>query len=211
MQQPDRGKRYNPKIQEGESAFSFEPPELFDTREAAARLVPQPNEEWFAKGLSLAYRLFSARIDYVYTDKLPIALTYLCIKTLNDLLAAVSNVKNGYYFQAWPLLRGALEASELMDYFLRNSNPEEIQRWVDKDKRFDSLSWVRDSLPHTELRKKAFNQLNENSHANLINIDALSTFKSAAGVRTIAVGPLPFPPTAKTNPLMFDSLVTRPV
>ncbi len=144
MQQPNRGKRHKPIIRTGAIAFSFEPPELFGTREAAARVVPQPNDDWFAKGLSLAHRLFSARIDNVYTEELPIVLTYLCIKALNDLLAAVSNVKNGYYFQAWPLLRGALEASELMDYFLRNDNADEIRKWVDKEKRYDSLSWLKD-------------------------------------------------------------------
>jgi len=211
MQQPNRGKRFNPIARSGEAAFSFEPPESFGKRADAARLVPQPNEDWFAKGLSLAYRLFSARIDNVYTESLPIVLTYLCVKALNDLLAAVSNVKNGYYFQAWPLLRGALEASELMDYFLRKDNADEIQRWVDKEKRYDSLGWLREALPHTELRKRFFNILNENSHANLTNIDAMSTFKSRTGVKTIAVGPLPFPPTANSSPLtLAASLISYP-
>ena len=204
MPDPDRGRRFNPINRRGETEFSFEPPELFHTREAAARLVPQPNEDWFAKGLNLAYRLFAARASHDYTDELPMVLAYLCIKTLNDLLAAVSNVKNGYYFQAYPLLRGALEASELMDYFLRN--PNEIRGWLDKERRFDSVSWVKESLPHTELRKQLFNLLNENTHANLRNIDALSSFSTGPDRRTLAVGPLPFPPN-DASPLTLAALL----
>ena len=64
-----------------------------------------------------------------------------------------------------------LEAAELMDYLKRH--PGEIRGWLDKENRFDSLSWLRDQLPKTELRKLMFD---EASHANFRNIDALSSW-----------------------------------
>jgi len=77
-----------------------------------------------------------------------------------------------------------------MDYF--RLRPDEIQSWLDKEKRFDSLSWVRSSLPNPELRQNLFNMLNETAHANFRNIDAMSSFNSGQDTRTVAVGPLPF-------------------
>ena len=96
-----------------------------------------------------------------------------------------------------------------MDYFKRN--PKYIQGWLDKEKRFDGLSWVRDHLPNTEQRKQLFDVLNETSHANFRNIDALSSWESGPNQRTLAVGPLPFP-TKEQNPLTFAaSLISYPV
>ena len=139
-----------------------------------ARLNSYPQENWFSRGLDLAHELFIARaLPRVYSNEASIALTYLCIKSLNDLLAAVSVIKSGYHFQSWPLLRDSLEAEELMDYFKRN--PKKIRSWLDKEKRFDGLSWVRNHLPKTELRNQLFDLLNETSHANFRNIDALSS------------------------------------
>ena len=61
-----------------------------------------------------------------------------------------------------------------MDYLMRN--PGDIRAWLDKEKKFDSLSWVWDRLPNKELRKQLFDTLNDISHANFRNIDTLSTF-----------------------------------
>ena len=204
-----RRRRFDPIRREGVTTFSFEPPEFFPAREAAARLNTYPHEAWFIKGLNLAYRLFTARAPTVYTDEAPIVLGHLCIKALNDLLVAVSVVKSGYHFQSWPLLRGGLEAAELMDYFLRH--PDEIRGWLNKDKRFDSISWVRRHLPHTEPRNQFFDLLNENSHANFRNIAVLSAWKSGPGKTTQVVGPLPFP-IQEPNPLtMAANLISYPI
>jgi hypothetical protein len=113
-------------------------------------------------------------------------------------------IKSGYHFQSWPLLRAGLEAAELMDYF--RLHPEQIQSWLDKEKRFDSLSWVRTGLPNPELRQDLFNLFNETAHANLRNIDGMSSFASGRDERTLAVGPLPFS-TKERLPLGFVALL----
>ena len=49
--------------------------------------------------MDLGYELFTARaLPKVYSDEVPIVLTYLCIKSINDLLAAMLVIKNGYHF-----------------------------------------------------------------------------------------------------------------
>ena len=106
------------------------------------------------------------------------------------------------------MLRGALEASELMDYLLRN--PGEVRGWVDKEKRFDSLGRIRRTLPHPKFRKQLFDLLNENTHANVRNIDALSTYVSGPDRRTLAVGPLPFSPTENDSINMAASFISYP-
>lgn len=160
--------------------------------------------------MDLGYELFTARaLPKVYSDEVPIVLTYLCIKSINDLLAAMLVIKNGYHFQSWPLLRGGLEAAELMDYFKRY--PKDIRGWLDKEKRFDGLSWVRDDLPMPERRKNLFDLLNEASHANFRSIDALSSFESGPSVKTLAVDPISFP-TKEGNPLpIAASLISYPI
>ena len=96
-----------------------------------------------------------------------------------------------------------------MDYFLRH--PEEIRGWLNMDKRFDSLSWVPQYLPHPELRKQFFDLLNETSHANFRDIAALSSWESGPNKRTLAVGPLPFV-THEQKPLTIaSSLISYPV
>ena len=208
MQEQNRGRRYNPITTSGDLAVSFESPELFGLRGQVARDVTYPTEEWFLRGLKLTHQLFAARAPKKYTEDLPKAITYLCVKALNDLLGAVLMVKNGYHFQSWPLLRGALEASELMDYFQRN--PDEVRGWVNKEKRFDSLGRIRQTLPHPEFRKQLFDLLNENTHANVRNIDALSTYVSGPNRRTLAVGPLPFSPTENDTINMAASFISYP-
>ena len=212
MPGPDqtKGRRFSPLRSEGATAYSFEPPQYFSAREEVARSNSYPQENWFRRGLNLAHELFTARaLPRVYSDEAPIALTYLFIKSVNDLLAAVSVIKSGYHFQSWPLLRDSLEAAELMDYFKRN--PKEIRGWLDKEKRFDGLSWVRNHLPKTELRKQLFDLLNETSHANFRNIDALSTWESGPNERTLAVGPLPFSTEEQLPFTVAASLISYPV
>ena len=99
-------------------------------------------------------------------------------------------------------------ASELMDYLLRN--PGEVRGWVDKEKRFDSLGRIRRTLPHPKFRKQPFDLLNENTHASVRNIDALSTYLSGPDRRTLAVGPLPFSPTENDSINMAASFISYP-
>lgn len=205
-----KGKRFSPLPTHGATSYTFEHPDLFPALEAIARSNVYPYQDWFKRGLILAFELFTARaLPRVYSDESPIALTYLCIKSLNDLLAAVSVSKSGYHFQSWPLLRGALEAAELMDFLKRN--PGEIRGWLDKEKRFDGLSWLRDHLPKTELRKQMFDVLNEASHANFRNIDALSSWDAGPGLRTLSVGPLSFPTKEQTPLNLAANLISYPI
>jgi len=56
--------------------------------------------DWFLRGLNLAHGLFTAKALRTYKDELPVTLTYLCVKALNDILASVLLVRNGYHFQS---------------------------------------------------------------------------------------------------------------
>jgi len=205
-----KGKRFNPLPTKGATSYTFEHPDLFPALEDLARSNNYPFQDWFKRGLILAFELFTARaLPRVYSDEVPITLTYLCIKSLNDLLAAVSVTKSGYHFQSWPLLRGALEGAELMDFLKRN--PGEIRGWLDKEKRFDGLSWVRDYLPKPELRKQLFDVLNEASHANFRNIDALSSWDAGPGLKTLSVGPLSFTTKEQTPLNLAANLISYPI
>ncbi len=96
-----------------------------------------------------------------------------------------------------------------MDYLMRN--PGDIRAWLDKEKKFDSLSWVWDRLPNKELRKQLFDTLNDISHANFRNIDALSTFNLEPNHKIISVGPLPFPPSTQNPISLAANLIAYPV
>jgi hypothetical protein len=156
--------------------------------------------------------LLTTRAKVEYREPLPIALTYLFVKGFNDLLAAVSICKSGYPFQSWPLIRGGFEAAELADYLSRH--PEDTEKWVNKETRFDSLSWLRQELPQPGLRQKLYSNLNDSTHANLRPIDALSTLRIGEGEnRSLVVGPNPLPiPIDGVNPVdLVSSLISYPV
>jgi len=56
--------------------------------------------DWFLRGLNLAHGLFTAKALRTYKDELPVTLTNLGVKALNDILASVLLVRNGYHFQS---------------------------------------------------------------------------------------------------------------
>ena len=111
----NRGRRYDPIPKGGNVGISFEPIQFFDARETAARSHRYPFEDRFWGGIDLGRELLHKRANIVYSQPLQICLLYLFVKSINDVLAAVSVSKSGYPFQAWPLLRGSFEAAELMD------------------------------------------------------------------------------------------------
>lgn len=191
-EQANKGRRYDPIPREGQVGIDFEPIELFEKREMAARTHKYPFEVGFWTGIGLGRDLLVARAKIEYRDILPNTLLYLFVKSLNDLLAAVSVSKSGYPFQSWPLIRGGFEAAELMDYLYRH--PEDCEKWINKERRFDGLSWLRNELPESELRRKLYDTVNELSHANLRPIDAFSTLRlNESGTRYLIVGPNPYP------------------
>lgn len=191
-EQTNKGRRYDPIPREGQVGIDFEPIEFFEIREMAARKHKYPFEVGFWTGINLGRDLLVARAKIEYRETLPVTLLYLFVKSFNDLLAAVSVSKSGYTFQSWPLIRGGFEAAELMDYLYRH--PEDCEKWINKERRFDSLSWLRNELPQSELRKQVYDTVNELSHANLRPIDAFSTLRSdESGSRYLIVGPNPYP------------------
>jgi hypothetical protein len=147
--QSAKGWRYDPVPVEGQVGINFEPTQLFDIREIAARRHKYPYEHRFWVGVNFGRDLLTTRAKVEYREVLQISLHYLFVKSFNDLLAAVSVSKSGYPFQSWPLIRGGFEAAELMDYLHRY--PEDTVKWINKEERFNSLTWLRHELPKSEL------------------------------------------------------------
>lgn len=205
-----RSRRYDPVDRKGQVGISFEPIQFFGSREAAARMNSYPSEDRVWTGIDLGRDLLTTRARVEYCGPLSIALLYLFVKGFNDLLAAVSISKSGYSFQSWPLIRGGFEAAELMDYLSRH--PENTEKWVDKETRFDSLSWLRNELPQPDLRQQLYDDLNDITHANLRPIDAFNTLRIGdGGIRYLVVGPNPLP-IYGANPVdLVSSFISYPV
>ena len=205
----DKGRRYDPMRRWGQVGIDFEPTEYFYVREGAARVHKYPTEEWFWRGTNFGRGLLRTRANTSYTDPMPISLTYLFVKCVNDLLAAVSTSKSGYSYQSWPLIRGGFEAAELMDYLCHH--PQDTEKWINKEKRFDSLSWLRNDLPHTNLRRRLYDTINDLTHANLRPIDAFGTLRSDdKATKYLVVGPNPYP-IEGSNPIdVASSFISYP-
>ena len=210
--QSAKGWRYDPEPVEGQVGINFEPTQFFDRREIAARRHKYPYEHRFWVGVNFGRDLLRSRAKVKYREDLQISLHYLFVKSFNDFLAAVSVSKSGYPFQSWPLIRGGFEAAELMGYLYRY--PEDTMKWVNKEKRFNSLAWLRDELPKSERRRKLYNTVNDSTstHVNLRPIDAFSTLRSdEKGIRYLSVGPNPYP-IEEPNPIgLVSTIISYPV
>jgi hypothetical protein len=205
--QSAKGWRYDPVPVEGQVGINFEPTQLFDIREIAARRHKYPYEHRFWVGVNFGRDLLTTRAKVEYREVLQISLHYLFVKSFNDLLAAVSVSKSGYPFQSWPLIRGGFEAAELMDYLHRY--PEDTVKWINKEERFNSLTWLRHELPKSELRRNFYNTVNDSTstHVNLRPIDAFSTLRSDENeIRYLSVGPNPYP-IEEPNPIALASII----
>ena len=92
--------------------------------------------------------------------------------------------------------------------------PEDTMKWVNKEKRFNSLAWLRDELPKSERRRKLYNTVNDSTstHVNLRPIDAFSTLRSdEKGIRYLSVGPNPYP-IEEPNPIgLVSTIISYPV
>lgn len=163
----------------------------------------------FEVGLELTRALVQARNEKEYGDQLQIVATILGFKVLNDLRAAVLLARVGYAGQAFPLLRSALEHSEVLDYLERNRGL--VAEFVEGLGRFQrDLSWLRDELPQTELRRYLYDAFNYLTHANFRAAGIHSYEETAYGVRLV-VGPMTAR-SAQNSPIMFASaLLTMPL
>jgi hypothetical protein len=210
--QSAKGWRYDPVPVAGQVGINFDPTQLFDIREKDARRHKYPCEHKFWVGINFGRDLIRSRAKVEYQEALQISLHYLFVKSFNDLLAAVSLSKSGYPFQSWPLIRGGVEAAELMEYLYHH--PEDTRKWINKEERFDSLAWLRRELPKSDFRKNFYNTVNDSTsiHVNLRAIDAFSTIRSEEkGVRYLSVGPNPFP-MEEPNPIgVVSAIISYPV
>lgn len=171
----------------------------------AARQHHYPCEDRFWMGINFGRDLLRKRAQTEYREDLQKSLQYLFVKSVNDILAAVSLSKSGYPFQSWPLIRGGFEAAELMDYLCRRT--EDVEKWINKEMRFDSLSWLKDKLPGSDPRRTFYNTINDLIHANLRPIDSFSTLHvNNGGTRYLIVGPNPYP-VENPNPIEFASII----
>ena len=210
QEQNARGRRYDPIPRGGQVGIDFEPTELFPTRELAAKSHVYPHENFFDLGLNIGRDLLRKRAQIEWRNDLSISLTYLFVKSVNDLLGAVCISKSGYPFQSWPLIRGGIEAAEVMDYLTRF--PEYVDSWINKEKRFDSLSWLKNKLPGTDLRRTFFDTLNNLIHANVRPLDAFSTLRTGKeGARYLIVGPNPYPIEGSSPIDLASTLVSYPI
>ena len=208
--QSPKGWQYDPISVEGQVGINFEETEFFFIREIAARKHKYPYEHRFWVGVNFGRDLMLNRARVEYREALQISLHYLFVKSFNDLLAAVSLSKSGYPFQSWPLVRGGFEAAELMEYLY--CHPEDSGKWLNKEKRFDKLAWLRRGLPKSDQRTTFYNIVNGCIHANLRSIDAFSTLRSdEKGVRYLSVGPNPYP-IEEPNPIeLVSTIISYPV
>ena len=165
QEQSNKGYRFDPLPRGGASGISFEPIQFFEAREMAARTHHYDFERRFWAGIDFSRDLVRSRAKVAYRELLPICLIHLFAKSINDLLAAVSVTKSGYPFQSWSLIRGGFEAAELMDYLIRYT--DETQRWADRERRFEQLSWLRNKLPKTQERRTCYNAANDFPRATL--------------------------------------------
>jgi hypothetical protein len=88
----------------GQVGINFEPAQFFDTLEKAARAHKYSYEDRFWMGINFGRDLMLSRAKVEYREILQISLNYLFVKSLNELLAAVSVSKSGYPFQSWSLI-----------------------------------------------------------------------------------------------------------
>ena len=97
-----------------------------------------------------------------------------------------------------------------MEYLCRH--PEEVQQWVNKEKRFDQLTWLRKKLPRPDARRQFYNTANNLTHANLRPIDAFSTLRiDDSGIRYLIVGPNPYP-IEGSNPInLASTFISYPI
>ena len=97
-----RGWRYDPIPRNGQAGIDFEPTEFFDARETVARTHHYSDEDRFWRGVNFGRDLMLKRATIEYREILSVSLAYLIVKSINDLLAAVSIAKSGYPVQSWP-------------------------------------------------------------------------------------------------------------
>lgn len=197
----------------GIMTVSFEPYDAIRQREVAAltgsALSPHISESSFQLGMNLAWELYQAHGVKGYSDDLSQSLVTLFIKSLNDLLSAVLLCRCGYYLPAVPLLRGALESAELMEYFLANES--EVVKWMNKHKHFDNLGWLREKLPQSEYRKDFYDIINDLVHCNAVEIQFFSSRGETAGDRTLFVGPFKLD-EPRVNPISLAAgLISYPI
>lgn len=155
-------------------------------------LGPDRRFESFVGGLRLASQLADARGGKTYESRLHVVLTILHVKTANDLLAACLLMRAGYALQSFPPMRAALEACEIMEYL--SSHPDELDAYIAGTNPFNrDLRWLRDELPETETRRKAYSYFNYFTHNNFKGLNIYTTFDAAPNVVVAHAGPFQHP------------------
>lgn len=94
--------------------------------------------------------------------KLRVALDLLGAKGFADARGGFVLLKSGYQMASLGPLRAGFEAGDLMDHFTRV--PDDAALWLDEDKKFDNLGWIRKQLPIDS--GPSYDFLNWGLHAN---------------------------------------------
>lgn len=130
-------------------SFPSEPlPDVAETERQLAtefpNLFPDIVKQW-SQLLTLHRILIERRATLEDNSELRVALDLLGSKAFADARAAQVLLQQGYAMASLGPLRAATEAADLMDYLLRS--PAEAKLWLEEDKKFDRLDWIRKELP----------------------------------------------------------------
>lgn len=175
-----------------ETAVAFDPVDQIVAAEAmrlmGSNLRPDERFNQFVVGAKLARDLILARAKKEYRDRINITGTVLFVKAMNDLLSACILMRVGYVLQSTPCLRAALETLEVVEFLSRN--PDSAEDYIAGRGRFTrNLNWIREQLPATKERSKAFSYFNYFSHSNFKGLRIYTAYDSKPGVEAVEVGP----------------------
>ena len=195
------------------SVVVFPEPTSLWQREIDIRLrssvSPHRDEKWVLAALALAWKAFRAWCNVAHPGDLEVAMITLFVKAMNDICAALLLCRSGYYLPAWPLIRGCVEATELMEYFRRH--PDRLIEWLEKDPDFDHTGWIRWKLPASQLRKQFYDTVNEIIHANWREAHLFSTPGEITGGRRLYVGPFELAMEQKNPIAMLAGIIAYPL
>jgi len=172
-------------------------------------LNPHPNAKFIVAGLELVWNAFGAWSGLPHEGDFQVAMITLFVKVMNDICAAFLLARSGYYLRAWPLIRGCIEATELMEYFRRH--PDRIIEWLEKDPAFDHTGWIRWKLPASQHRKQFYDMVNETIHANWRQAHLFSSPGEITGRRRLYVGPFQLAMEHKNPISMLAGIVAYPL
>jgi len=170
---------------------------------------PHRDEKWVLAALALAWKAFGAWSNVAHHGDLEVAMITLFVKAMNDIFAGLLLCRSGYYLPAWSLVRGCVEATELVEYFRRH--PDRLIEWLEKDPDFDHTGWIRWKLPASQQRKQFYDLVNETVHANWRQAHLFSSRGEITGRRRLYVGPFELAMEHRNPIAMLSIIIAYPL